>query len=552
MIRTRLTLWNAVVFALALTLIGVVVFVTTRTALYRSIDDDLILRATTMQRMSEFGPPMFGPGPMGVGGRAGPGPDGPGGPGDHGPGDRGPGGRDYRDHGPGGPPGQGDGMSGPGTPNAKRLPFEQEGVTRSIVPRALRTTGPVFSTHLMQLSSELDPIQAKRLEFSMRLGRPRFFIRSDQAGPPPDAPLDSAAVRAAFNGAAPFTNVTIEGRRVRIYTVPTHRSGKVDRVIQFAANLDDVDKVISRLGTILLALLPLALLATTGLGVWLTNRALRPVLDISEAAEKMETTNLSERLPVRGKDEFAVLSTRFNSMLDRIQGSFSRLETAYETQRQFVADASHELKTPLTTVKGRVGVALRGTHSPERYGEHLRAIGRAADNMSVIIQDLLLLARSDEAKLNIQRVPTPVAQLAREAIAGVACPEGHDIRTEIPDDLMLACEPTLVTRALTNLLSNALRHTSTEGEIAVHAEAADGQVRIAVRDQGEGIPAEHVDRVFDRFHRVDSSRDRASGGTGLGLSIVRSIVEAHGGRVGVVSEVGKGSTFTMIFPVEAP
>jgi len=562
LIRTRLTLWNAVVFALALTLIGCTIYVTTRTALYRSIDDDLLVRATVMPH-----------GPMG--GRVGPG--GPGGPG-------GPDGPRGRGDGPGKPGGPG-GPDGPGDPGRRQGPlapdhgpdFDTSPQTRFGVqpPNILFGTGPkefggrinrdgpfIFreapgdrgpmrllgGLDQTQLQN-LDPILAKRISVNFRLGRPRFFTFSGGIHEPwRDEPLDPVALSDSLSGQPLFSIKEVDGHRIRVYTKPIRENGKVVEALQLAANLDDIDTVVGRLGTILLASLPLALLATTLLGIWLTNRSLKPVLQISEAAEKIEAYNLSDRLPVTGKDEFAILSGRFNSMLDRIEGSFQSLGEAYEAQRRFVADASHELKTPLTTVKGRVGVALRGTHSPERYGEHLRAIGRAADSMSTIIQDLLILARSDEAKMSLRRQDVALLEVIQEAVAAATAANPRQVDVEVPEDLSVQIDSSLFARAITNLVSNAIRHTPPDKPISVRAYKKDDGARIQVIDEGEGIPPEHLPHLFNRFHRVDSSRDRTSGGTGLGLSIVKSIVEAHGGTVAIQSEPCVGTTVSIVIP----
>lgn len=499
MIRTRLTLWNAAVFAIALTLIGAVVYVTLRTGLYRSIDQELSRRGEFMKSGPFGGPGRHGP--------DGPPPDDRHGPPDfdHGPSDHGPSDRHFEDHGP-------------------RMNF-------------------------LQLATELDPMEAKRVEFIFRLSMPRNFgPDGSPRGPHDDKPFDLAALRSGLTGRTEFTTLETEDHRIRVLTVPLRDKGRVVGVSQVAASLDDVDEILARLRTILLALLPLSLLATSLLGVWLTSRVLHPVLEIAEAAERIEATNLSGRLPVRGNDEFAILSRRFNSMLERIESAFQRLAQAYDAQRRFIADASHELKTPLTTVKGRVGVALAGSPSPERYAEHLRAIGRAADSMNAIIQDLLLLARADESQLRIRLTPYPLRRLALEAASAAVGGSPERIEIDVADDLTVAVDVALFTRALINVLGNAVRHTPAERRIVLRGRAEGGEVRIEVEDQGEGIPAEHLPLVFDRFHRVDASRDRSSGGTGLGLAIVRSIVEAHGGRISIASEVGRGTTVTIALP----
>jgi two-component system OmpR family sensor kinase len=490
MIRTRLIWGNSIIFAVALALIGVTVYFTTRTSLYRAVDDDLL-------RRSEF----LAMGWSKMPGNGGP-PDGRGGP-PRRPGEGG-------DRGPGGPP------------------------------------------EFLQNLKTLDPVMVKKFQFGAQLARPRIIHRAPQADQPEDrpqdTPFDKESVIYGNAGQTLFSNVLLEGHRLRVLTVPLKEGRRVTAVAQFAANLDDMDTAVVRLRTVLLAMLPLSLVAVFLLGIWLTHRSLRPVRDITLAAEHIEASRLSERLPVKGTDEFAVLSQRFNSMLERIEGSFRRLEDAYEAQRRFVADASHELKTPLTTVKGRVGVSLRGAQTPERYSEHMAAIGRAADTMSAIIQDLLLLASSDENKLPLRLEELPVHEVVDSALKGVPLQGREPVIVDVPAELKAKLDASLFARALGNLVGNAARHTAKDKPIAVRAAATEGGLRIQVEDQGEGIAPEHLPRIFDRFYRVHESRERGSGGTGLGLAIVKSIVEAHGGSVAIASEVGAGTTVTILLP----
>jgi heavy metal sensor kinase len=365
-----------------------------------------------------------------------------------------------------------------------------------------------------------------------------------------EQPFDERAMTLTLSGKRLYADATFMGHHLRVLSIPLKDGPRVVGGAQFASNLDDMDAAMARLRNVLLAMLPLSLAATWVLGIWLTRRSLRPVRAITETAERIEAASLSDRLPVHGNDEFAILSARFNSMLARIEASFRSLEDAYETQRRFVADASHELKTPLTTVKGRVGVASRGPQTVERYAEHMAAIGRAADSMSTIIQDLLLLASSDENRLTLHISSQNLRQIVQSAVAATPLGRRRPTRIEVPEDMTADVDPDLFARALGNLLSNAGRYTPGNKDVFVRAASTGAGVRIEVADEGEGISPEHLSRVFDRFYRVDPSRERGSGGTGLGLPIVRSIVEAHGGTVSIDSIAGKGTTVTILLPAE--
>jgi heavy metal sensor kinase len=394
----------------------------------------------------------------------------------------------------------------------------------------------------------IDPIQRERLEFVTLLTRPRIYeIETKSFGPPEDKAFDDGMLQLSLKGRRLIEYRRLNGHRVRILSIPLMKSGKIVGAAQFAASVDDIDEVINRLRSILLAILPLSLFVIYFLSAWLTRRALRPVREIAEAALQFEATNLSGRLPVRGNDEFAYVSSRFNAMLDRLENAFNRLAESHDAQRRLIADASHELKTPLTTIKGRVGMALKNPQTSERYVTHLQSIARASDRMSIIIKDLLFLARSDEDQLQLHRESCLIHELISDAI-GMADPtRKSDVAIEVAEDLAVEVDPELMGRALANLLSNAFRYTTRDKKVTIKAIEYRGNVHVDVMDNGDGIPAEHLPHVFDRFYRVDASRNRGSGGTGLGLPIVRSIIEAHGGQVSISSQVGKGTTVTIIF-----
>lgn len=394
----------------------------------------------------------------------------------------------------------------------------------------------------------IDPAQFRRIEFEAFLMMPRISRPGEVIHSRERDPFDKAALQRSLNGQREMFDFLVDGRRVRVLSVPLKIGGKITGAAQFAASLENADIGVARLARVLLILLPLALLATSITGVWLTRRALRPVAEIASTASQIEATNLSGRLSVQGRDEFANLASVFNSMLERLESSFRTLEESYDTQRRFIADASHELKTPLTAIKTRLGVARRKEQTPERYAEHLQAIERSTNSMSSIVADLLLLARSDEGKLLGGSRTIPLESLAEESVSVVSDAHGREIERDIEAGLTVQGDESGISRVLTNLLDNAARYTPPSGHILLSAYRAGGHVIIKVKDAGIGIPPEDLPHVFDRFYRVAAARDRESGGTGLGLAIVRSIVRAHHGTVVVESELGRGTTFTIDLP----
>ena len=399
----------------------------------------------------------------------------------------------------------------------------------------------------------IDPDLAKHIALERKVGRPMiFYPNGKNVLYPQDRGWDFESLLQAAKGKQIYSDVTVDGAPVRVLSAPVWNHGHVVAVGQIATPLDDVTSETSALGQSLLLLLPLAIVVTSLTGFWLTKHAMKPVRDIARAAGQIEATNLGGRLPVRGQDEFAELAVTMNGMLSRLQQSFGRLEKAYETQRRFTADASHELKTPLTAIKARAGIARYGDPTKERLGEHIHAIEVAADSMTGIVQDLLLLALSDEGRLELRCREVILSQCVQEAILCVKTLEERSVRVYVPPHLTLWSDDSLLRRALVNLLGNAARHTLEGGRVGIEVKRLGIHLMIRVYDAGEGIPADHLPFIFERFHRVDSSRNRDSGGTGLGLAIVKSIIEAHCGRIEIQSELGKGTSVSIVLPREAP
>lgn len=329
---------------------------------------------------------------------------------------------------------------------------------------------------------------------------------------------------------------------MRVLSLPLRTNGRVVAVLQAARPLDELNWAIERLTRTLLMFIPLSLLIAGGGGAFLTSRALRPVRSITQAAGHIGAQDLSRRLPVAGGDEFALLATTFNGMLER-------LERAFDQQRRFTADASHELRTPLAAIKAHTSLALLGERTPAQYRQTLQTVDRSADMAARIVQDLLLLARSDTGRLDLRVAPTRVFEVLRRAVETVE-------ETPAPRLEIVSFDPTLTVagdahhllRLFTNLLDNAIRHTPEGGAVRLSATADANTVSVVVEDTGEGIAVEHLPHLTERFYRVDDSRARASGGTGLGLAICQSITSAHRGSLTVESTLGEGTCVRVTLP----
>jgi heavy metal sensor kinase len=364
------------------------------------------------------------------------------------------------------------------------------------------------------------------------------------------APWDAQALSTADAGRELLSTRGVDGVPTRIFTSPILLNGSVTAVMQVALPLNEVHIVLGSLTLILLVLSPLALIAAGLGGVLLTDRVLRPVRQITQTADKLNADDLSRRLPVSGDDEFAHLAVTINRLLARLDEAFARLGRSVEQERRFTADASHELRTPLTAIKANTSLALRGTRTPEEYRETLIAIDQSADTMGRLVQDLLLLARSDNGQLTPACQAVDPAALFQEALATVRHgADTADVQTQIAGNgLRIWGDPHHLTRVVVNLLENALRHTPSTGQVTLTATGVAEQVVLSVSDTGEGIPREHLAHLCERFFRVDTARTRKHGGTGLGLAICRSIVEAHHGKLQIDSSPGHGTTVTVLLP----
>jgi len=389
---------------------------------------------------------------------------------------------------------------------------------------------------------------------------PRFFdLKGNRLFVPPEEAgkglglWDSASFDASLQGQEVFTTIYTGAKPLRVISDPIRRDGQVVGVVQLTTSLASLWQELDRLTRTLFTLIPLALLIAGLGGAFLTDRALRPVRALGQAAGMIEASDLSRRLPITGGDEFAVLASRFNSMLARLEEAFLSLEAAYRQQQQFTADASHELRTPLTVIKANTSLALLKDGTAEEYRRALVAADSGVDRTIRLVQDLLLLARADAGQgppcretVSLTIVLTETVELVRAA-QGMRRP---NIKLSLPDDdCYLDGDADALRRLFANLLENALRHTPPEGTITMSTHQNDTTVTVFVVDNGEGIAPKHLPHLFDRFYRADTARSGATGGTGLGLAICRSIAEAHGGTITLESRVGVGTTVQVTLPL---
>lgn len=299
-------------------------------------------------------------------------------------------------------------------------------------------------------------------------------------------------------------------------------------------------------------LVSLCVLVVIGfLGYLVVRLGLRPLTDIEETAGKIAAGDLSRRVSREDETtEVGRLGGALNAMLGTIEQSFEVRRASEERLRRFLADASHELRTPVTSIRGYAELFRRGAASrPEDLALAMRRIEEEASRMGLLVEDLLLLARLDQGR-PLEREPVDLAALAIDACADaqVLAPD-RDLSVDAPFPVTVVGDEQRLRQVVGNLVQNALRHTPEEAAITVSVSAIGGQARLSVRDEGPGLEPEQAARVFERFYRADPSRARGSGGTGLGLSIVASIAAAHGGRARVETVPGRGANFIVELPL---
>jgi two-component system OmpR family sensor kinase len=283
-------------------------------------------------------------------------------------------------------------------------------------------------------------------------------------------------------------------------------------------------------------------------GYFLAPRSLAPVAEMGKQAERIGAANLHERLEVRNaNDELGGLTRTFNELLDRLDRSFER-------QRRFISDASHELRTPVSILRGEAEVALSQlSRSPEEYRESLAVLHEEAQRLARIVEDLFTLTRADAGEYPLTQSDFYLDELAADCVRAtraLAQAKSIKLAAVTPEEMPMHGDEDLLRRMILNLLDNAIKYTPAGGNVSVRCGSVPDGYELSVTDSGPGIPVEMQSRVFERFFRADRARSRsgADGGAGLGLSIARWIAEAHLGRIDLVRSDATGSTFTASIP----
>ena len=339
------------------------------------------------------------------------------------------------------------------------------------------------------------------------------------------------------------TTVEVNDDVFRVLVQPVVLAGNRFQV-QLASSLAPLVATRERLVSWLLWLIPTGVALSFVGGYAISRAALRPVERVARVASRVDVGGLSERLTVTPTgDVVQTLEETFNQMLGRLEAAVTRLQ-------QFTADASHELRSPVSVIRTTAELALRHDRSSEDLRSDMNEIHDEAQRLTHLIEDLLTLARTDGGT----EAPPP-SRVDLGSLVGEVCRQYRrlnnrrtlDVQVETPDAVVEGYEPSL-RRLLVILLDNAVQHTPAEASISVTLQSFHDHLMLSVSDTGEGIPADELSRAFDRFYRLDRARSRSDGGSGLGLSIAKWIAESHGGVITASSEVGKGTTFRVQLP----
>ncbi|MDR3585118.1 MAG: ATP-binding protein [Desulfosporosinus sp.] len=343
----------------------------------------------------------------------------------------------------------------------------------------------------------------------------------------------------------------IGGAEQLIVLQPIQTRGPSGGVIQVSISTKPLQSMLIQQLITFLSLSLLALIGGMLAFIPVLRKTLVPLSKIVETVEQIDAGNLAERLPAeQGQMEIDRLAVSFNGMLERLESSFEAEKEAKEQMRRFVADASHELRTPLTSIHGFLEVLLRGAmNQPDKLHKSLKSMYAESERMKKLVQDLLLLAKLDRSPIN-QLTEGELDGIIKEMAPQLRLLAGNrKVSLRLTSNLRCQFDEDKMKQVLLNLFHNAVQYTDPEkGDIQLSLDKVADGVELTVRDNGSGIPEEHLPYLFDRFYRSDPSRARKYGGAGLGLAITKSIVELHGGTIRVKSVEGEGTVFYVWLP----
>jgi len=394
---------------------------------------------------------------------------------------------------------------------------------------------------------EIPLMYVQIMKISENGNRPTISIRSKtlKSG---YLPLSKMAYAKAMRDTISFDTLRDrDNNPLRIMTSPIERKGGFSFILQIATPLKVISSTLDKFLFILLISGPILLIFSAFGGYLFVKKAFSPVKKIVRTAKRITAENLSQRIePIDGKDEIGELAETFNDMI-------SRLEMSFKQTKQFSSDVSHELKTPLTAIRGEIEVTLRKEREIEGYKNILKSLLEETGKLETIVENLLFLSRMDSQgiKFSFRKFALDESLLeVFEKIEKIAEGKGVHLILKKIQEVNIEGESNQVERAITNLIGNAIKYTPEGGRIEMSLEEERDSAKFTIKDTGMGIPEDALPYIFDRFYRVDKARSRETGGSGLGLAIVKWIVEAHKGKIEVKSKVGEGTIFVVFLPLK--
>lgn len=350
-------------------------------------------------------------------------------------------------------------------------------------------------------------------------------------------PINREIMIKAFDGSIGFETIRFKGEDHRVIYFPQSNS----RVVTLSRSLKETEDTLRRVERYLI-ILSIIIVSTIMILSWLlSKRAVSPLKTIIIFGEQLRAGRIKKGLEIKAKGkEIERVVEVFNSVLENIKN-------LSETQRRFTQDVSHEIRSPLTSLRGSIEVALRKKRSPEEYEDVLKSNLFDVIRLIRITDDLLFLARADNNIIEIRKNWFDINHLLKAMIERI----DHDrvrIIENYKEGLEYYGDINLLEQAFSNIIQNAIKYTPEDGTVMISTEDNDHSVQIRISDSGIGIPEKDIPHIFERFYRVDKERSRKLGGTGLGLSIAKWIIDSHGGTISVDSAVGKGTTFTISLP----
>lgn len=358
-----------------------------------------------------------------------------------------------------------------------------------------------------------------------------------------EVPVEADELEDARDDRREWSTIEMIGDDTRLLTTALRNADRHAGYLQIGESSGEIDETLDAVLLVLGLAAPVAAISSGALGWWLSARALQPINEITGRAREIAGGDLKSRLNLRlPDDEVGRLATTFDEMI-------GRLDEMWVRQRRFTADASHELRSPLTALRGQVEVALSQPRDADGYRETLESMDRGLQRMTRLVEGLLLVARSEAGAIPVEMESVDVRELimsVEEQLAPMAAAKGLQLRVEDGGAARLRGDEALLLQLLINLGENAVHYTN-QGEVVLSWSKLDGRIDLRVSDTGPGIPPELQEKVFEPFYRIDDARSNGAG-AGLGLSICRWIVEAHHGTLSLLSSA-RGSTFTATIPI---